>query len=201
MSKQSKLLKISQIAKKAGVASSTIRYYTDMGLVSVDSTTPGGQRLYVEEYTVKKIRQIEWLSLKGKSISEIKKIIDNPAAKKFLIVDDDTAVCDLISDVIREKFGTEHEIKIAYDGFTAGKLLSDFLPDLILLDIYLPGVNGFEICKHIRRDKFLNDSKIIAMTGYDSPEHKKEILDSGADDYIAKPMDIALLEKKIKALL
>jgi CheY-like chemotaxis protein len=195
------LLKISEVAKKANVAPSTIRYYTDMGLITVAGYTPGGQRLYSEKDTVKKVRQVEWLSQKGKTINEIKQILSEITIKKVLIVDDDKEICELIHDVIKEKLDKGYDVRFAYDGFSAGKILSDFVPDLILLDIYLPGINGIEICKQIRQDKYLRETKILAMTGYDSPEQKAEIINSGADDYLAKPMDINVLHDKIKLLL
>jgi len=194
------LLKISEIAKKSGVLPSTIRYYTDIGLIKVKGTTEGGQRLYSEEEVISILRKIKWFSQKGYSINKIKEILkEEVKTKKLLVVDDDQSIYDLISDLNKQKLNCE--LKIAYDGFQAGRILSEFLPDLVILDLFLPGVNGFEICRQIKKDNFLKDTKILAITGYDSPEHRNEILNAGADDYLAKPMDISVLYNKIKKLL
>ena len=80
-------------------------------------------------------------------------------------------------------------LRVVNDGFTAARLLNDFLPDLIILDLLLPGINGFEICKQIKQDRFLKDTKILTVTGYDSEKHRAKILAAGTDDYLSKPMD------------
>jgi len=195
-----KLLRISEIADKVGVLPSTIRYYTDLGLISPSSTTEGGHRLYSEEEVVPIIRQIQFLVRKGYTIEQIKKEIENiKNKKKILVIDDEIEICELITDLLKDKFPCE--IKVARDGFTAGRLMNDFLPDLIILDLLLPGINGFEICRNIRQDEYLKHTKILAITGYDTPEHKKEIFTAGTDDYLSKPMDLSVLYTKICQLL
>ena len=71
----------------------------------------------------------------------------------------------------------------------------------VILDLLLPGVNGFDICRQIKQDKYLRDTKVLAITGYDTPEHKDKIFSAGADDYLSKPMDLDELYLKICKLL
>ncbi|MBU0952551.1 MAG: response regulator [Elusimicrobia bacterium] len=196
----SELLRISEIAKKAGVLPSKIRYYTDMGLLKVADQTEGGHRLYNEQETLQKLNLIEFYSKKGLTIDKIKAELERTVTKKkILVIDDDPEVAQLVEDVLKNKM--DAEVKVAYDGFTAGRLITEYIPDLIVLDIMLPGVNGFEICKQIRTLPFLKDIKILAMTGYDSPDIKQKIFDAGANDFLAKPMDIAVLIEKASKLL
>ncbi len=195
-----KLLRISEIAKKAGVLPSKIRYYTELGLLKVSSHTQGGHRLYDEEETLQKLRQIEFLSQQGYSIEKIKEELTKIKEKpKILVIDDEPEVGQLVLDSLKDKL--DAEIKVVYDGFSAGRIISNYLSDLIILDLMLPGVNGFEVCKEIRNTQHLKDTKILAITGYDTEENRKKIMDAGADDYLAKPMDVKVLVEKILKLL
>jgi len=200
MDKTNKLLRISEIAKKVGVLPSKIRYYTDMGLLKVSAHTQGGHRLYDEEETIQKLKKIEFLSQQGYSIEEIKReILKTKGKLKILVIDDEPEVGQLVIDSLKGKL--DSEIKVVYDGFSAGRTISNYMPDLILLDLMLPGVNGFEVCKEIRRTPHLEKTKILAITGYDSEENRKKIMEAGADDYLAKPMDVNILIEKISKLL
>ena len=73
--------------------------------------------------------------------------------------------------------------------------------DLVILDLHLPGVDGFEICSRIKKSSHSLRTKILAITGYDTPENAQRIFASGADAYLAKPFDIESLNKKINDLL
>lgn len=196
-----KLLKISDAAKLVGVLPSTIRYYTDIGLLKSSDETKGGHRLYDPAGVASVVNKIKFLSSRGLTMDEIKKeLAASKKSKKILVIDDEPEVGNLVKDVAAEKF-PEAEVKIVYDGFSAGRSLSEYLPDLIVLDLMLPGINGFEVCKHIRSSKFLNGVKILAVTGYDTTENKERIMESGADDYLAKPLEVASLTGKIKKML
>jgi DNA-binding response OmpR family regulator len=72
---------------------------------------------------------------------------------------------------------------------------------LVILDLLLPGVDGFQVCKMIREDQETKHTKILAVTGYDSADIKKKIIDSGADDYLGKPLDYTQTLEKISKLL
>ncbi|MFH1368402.1 MAG: response regulator [Elusimicrobiota bacterium] len=199
--KHKNLLKISEIAREAGVLPSTVRYYTDMGLLNVSGETPGGHRLYERDFTLQAISKIQFLSQQGLTMEDIKRELDSTVGKKkILVIDDEPEVGNFVSELIKTHF-PDFEVKIVYDGFTAGRILNEFLPDLIVLDLMLPGINGFDVCKQIRSSKYFSNIKILAVTGYDSAENKQKIISCGADDYLAKPMDLKILEEKIISLL
>jgi CheY-like chemotaxis protein len=197
---KNKLLKISEIAKKADVLASTIRYYTDLGLIEVTNFTEGGHRLYSEEDVLPRIRRIQWLERKGFSIEQIKSEIEsNKGLKRIMVIDDEPEIGELVVDLLKNKF--PNEVKVVSDGFTAARMLNDFLPDLVILDLLLPGINGFEVCRQIKKDPYLKETKILTVTGYDSEEHRNKIMEAGTDDYLAKPMDIKIFYQKICRLL
>lgn len=198
---EDELLKISEIAEKAKVLPSTIRHYTDIGLLRVAGSTNGGHRLYSSQEVLERLAKIQALTKRGLSLPEIKSELEGKyKVKKVLLVDDETEICELVSELLKMKF-PDWQTKVAQDGFTAGRMLGEFLPHLVILDLMLPGVNGFEVCKQIRTDPALADIKILAITGYDSPDMRAKIMECGADDYLAKPMDNKTLVEKIKKLL
>ncbi|MCB4757527.1 MAG: response regulator [Elusimicrobia bacterium] len=194
------LLKISEMAEKAEVLVSTIRYYTDIGLIKAAATTEGGHRLYEEIPTMDRLNKIKRMVSKGMTLPEIQSQIENEVAtKKILVVDDEPEIVDFIKDLLADQF--PHQLQSAPDGFTAGRLVQVFAPDLVVLDLLLPGVDGFQVCKMIREDPEMKGTKILAVTGYNSEEIKNKIIESGADDYLGKPLEYAATLDKITRLL
>lgn len=194
------LLKISEMAQKADVLVSTIRYYTDIGLLKAATTTEGGHRLYEEGPTMDRLGKIKKMVAKGMTLPEIQSHIDQEmATKKILVVDDEPEIADFIKDLLADTI--PHQLEIANDGFSAGRLVNSFSPDLVILDLLLPGVDGFQVCKAIREDTETSNTRILAVTGYDSPEIRSKILASGADDYLGKPLDYHQTLEKITRLL
>ncbi len=115
--------------------------------------------------------------------------------QKILIVDDDENIAELISlYLLKECFDTE----IAYDGETALKLVKTYCPDLILLDIMLPGIDGYDVCQEIRRT---DNTPIIMLSAKGEVFDKVLGLKIGADDYIIKPFDSKELVARVKAVL
>lgn len=199
--KQQNLLKISELAKEAGVLASTIRYYTDIGLLTAKLETQGGHRLYDKETCLATINKIQFLSHKGYTIEDIKKeLLNNSNKKNILVIDDEPEIGGLIKDIAKDFFQNLY-VQIAYDGFTAGKVLSEYIFDLIILDLMLPGLNGFDVCKQIKENRFLANSKIIVVTGYDNLENRENIYKCGVDDYLTKPLELKILIEKISQLL
>lgn len=192
---EKKLLKIGEAAKILNVPISTIRFYSDIGLLDVDSRTAGGFRLYDIDKLSLKLKRIKELVEKGLTISQIKEELAKIGEKlKILVVDDDPEVGSFFIDLFKDY---ETEVKVVYDGFQAGLAIGEFRPDLIILDLLLPGINGFEICRRLKSDEKTKDIKILAITAYDTPEHREEIKRANVDDYYAKPLDVEKLLQKI----
>jgi len=193
-------LKISEMAQKADVLVSTIRYYTDIGLLKAATTTEGGHRLYEETPTLDRLNKIKRMVSKGMTLPEIQTHIEQEmSTKKILVVDDEPEIIDFFKELLADQFS--HQLQSASDGFTAGRLVQVFGPDLVILDLLLPGVDGFQVCKMIREDPETSSTKILAVTGYDSEDIKTKIIESGADDYLGKPLEYVPTLDKICKLL
>lgn len=115
--------------------------------------------------------------------------------QKILIVDDDENIAELISLYLTKEC---YETKIAQDGETALEMYKTFVPDLILLDIMLPGIDGYGVCREIRTNSM---TPIIMLSAKGEVFDKVLGLELGADDYMEKPFDTKELVARVKAVL
>jgi len=115
--------------------------------------------------------------------------------QRILIVDDDENIAELISLYLTKEC---YETRIAPDGETAIKMVSEFKPDLILLDIMLPGIDGYGVCREIRTSL---STPIIMLSAKGEVFDKVLGLELGADDYMEKPFDTKELVARVKAVL
>lgn len=115
--------------------------------------------------------------------------------QKILIVDDDNNIAELISLYLTKEC---FETKIAGDGESALLLADSFAPNLILLDLMLPGIDGYQVCREIRRD---SQVPIIMLSAKGEVFDKVLGLELGADDYMIKPFDSKELVARVKAVL
>ena len=119
--------------------------------------------------------------------------------KRVLIVDDDQSMVDAIQRFLkREK---AYDLEVAYDGFEAGQKFSDFKPDMVILDIKMPGLDGYQLCSRIRSNQQNKDVKILLISGNIGSNEIRQIKKSGADDYLEKPFKNSVLKEKIGILL
>ncbi|MBC7249880.1 MAG: response regulator transcription factor, partial [Anaerolineae bacterium] len=116
----------------------------------------------------------------------------------ILVVDDDVYVADTMQRSLQKR---GHEVLTAYNGIEALGLIQQQIPDLIILDISMPRMNGIEVCRRLRSDARTKSIPIIFLTARSMIEDKIEGFEAGADDYITKPFDIQELELRIKAIL
>jgi excisionase family DNA binding protein len=117
----------------------------------------------------------------------------------ILVVDDDPAVVELISDVLNKD--GRFEVKTVNNGFAAGMQAKEYHPDLIILDVMLPDINGKAVCELIRSDATLSDIKIICISGMVEEDKIQELTAAGADDFMHKPLDIDEMVRRICRLL
>ena len=121
---------------------------------------------------------------------------DIPA--RILIVDDHEDNIELLRARLEARGYT---IDSAMDGEEALHAIAKSPPDLVLLDVMMPRIDGFEVVRRVKANKNLPFIPIILQTALDSTEHKVEGLDAGADDYITKPINFAELEARVKSML
>jgi CheY-like chemotaxis protein len=118
--------------------------------------------------------------------------------KKVLIVDDNLSNIQLLQDYLKRK---GYQILTAEDGYQAIQVTRASQPDLILMDIQMPYMDGIEATGHIKTDPQLKDTPIFALTALAMPGDRERCLDAGMDDYFTKPVSLRSLYKKIKATL
>jgi excisionase family DNA binding protein len=119
--------------------------------------------------------------------------------RKILLVDDDQELVELINDVL-VKDG-RFEVRIANNGFDAGMMVKEYHPELIVLDIMLPDINGKEVCQRVRGDSTMDDVKIICISGMVEEDKIADLKASGANDFIQKPFEVEQLIERMCQLL
>lgn len=117
---------------------------------------------------------------------------------RILVVDDSVETCGLLTKFLLRE---QHSVETAHDGRTALELLatSDF--DLVLLDFMMPGLTGYEVLQRIKQDERLRHTPVIMISALDSVDDMVPCIECGADDYLTKPVDFALLKARVGASL
>lgn len=181
------ILTIPQAAKYCAISRWTIRNFVKSGDLKA-SRTPGGH------FRILKSDLESFIYEKG-----MYPLVHNrSSSKKILIVDDDPLIQDLLTKML-SKGG--YKTEIAADGFDAGFKIKDFKPGLIILDLIMPGMDGFEVCTRVKENSETSHMKILAITGYDTKENRDRIMAAGADDYLAKPLAMDTLLQYVENLL
>jgi len=115
--------------------------------------------------------------------------------KKILVIEDEIKIADTLKVGLTEQ---GYYTEVAYDGMIAQKLIDTYRYELIILDINLPGINGYDLCKHIRSKN--NNLMVIMLTSMSTLNDKIDGYNAGADDYMVKPFEFRELLMKIRAL-
>ena len=183
-----------EVADICGVVNQTAINWIKNGFLKA-FMTPGGQyRVYAEDL-------LAFLSSRGMRVPEELPEGDESSAdwRRILIVDDDENINTLLKRFLSRRLPS-YTIMQAFDGFEAGKQISEMKPGVILLDISLPGIDGHKLCRRIKEDPVLGSPVIIAITGLTDSTLEKTILGEGADAYYAKPLDFEKLCARIEEL-
>jgi len=119
--------------------------------------------------------------------------------RKVLLVDDDTELVELMTKVLEED--GRFEVRVATTGFDAGMMVKEYRPDIIVLDVMLPDINGKEVCQRVRADSTLEDVRILCISGMIEEDKIQDLKLSGADDFLHKPFEIEALIERMCSLL
>jgi excisionase family DNA binding protein len=111
--------------------------------------------------------------------------------RKVLIVDDDEELVELLSDVFNKD--GRFDVRTANNGFDAGMMVRELRPDLVILDVMLPDINGKEVCHRVRSDESLEAVKIICISGMVEQDKIAELKAAGANDFMHKPFNVERL--------
>lgn len=116
---------------------------------------------------------------------------------RILIADDNSSDVELLTEILQK----DYEITTACDGEEALFSVKNSLPDLILLDIMMPGINGFDSCRLLKDDEKTMSIPIVLVTALHEKEDRIRAIEAGADDFLSKPVDREILSAKLKSLL
>src|SRR5262245_27134160 len=119
--------------------------------------------------------------------------------RKVLLVDDDVDLVELMNRMLEED--GRFEVRIANNGFDAGMMVKDYRPDVIVLDVMLPDINGKEVCQRVRADSALEEVRILCISGMVEEDKIQELRLAGADDFLHKPFDVEYLIERMCSLL
>lgn len=132
------------------------------------------------------------------SVNEVEKVLHGDVRKtSILIIEDDPISCKLLESTLKKEGYQIYSVQTGNDGLQKA---NEIIPDIILLDIVLPDINGFEICRKIRDDKNLSEVAIIIITSLHDKESHRKGIEAGADDFLTKPFDNEELKLRVKAI-
>ncbi len=169
-----------KVAKLLMVSLTAVRQWAEKGELGA-LMTPGGHRRFMPS-EVERFARSRGLSINLGESEEL----------KILIVDDDVSFADYLSELFAS-IDACVVTEAARDGFSAGLKVRKFKPQIVLLDLMMPGLDGLQVCRLLKSDPVTKSIRIIVMTGYASPENAENALLAGAEACIEKPIDTANL--------
>ncbi len=173
------------VAKICCVTPTTVIRWIEDGLIPAFKTVGGHRRVRRDDLErVCRERSIPFNLESGGEVGRI------------LVVDDEPVVLELVRDVVKE-LSARFEVEVAKDAFDAGRLVASFKPQLIFMDLMMPGVDGFEVCTRLKRDAATVNIEIIAITGYFTEANTERILNAGAAACLRKPLDVMEVRARV----
>lgn len=173
------------VARICCVTPTTVIRWIEDGLIPAFKTVGGHRRVRREDLErVCSERGIPFTVPTGSEVGRI------------LVIDDEPVVLDLVRDVVKE-LSHQFDVEVARDAFDAGRSVALFRPQLIFLDLMMPGVDGFEVCTRLKRDPQTTHTEIIAITGYYTESNMERILAAGASACLKKPLDVVDVRRRV----
>ncbi|SDU07697.1 response regulator [Desulfobacula phenolica] len=177
-------------SKYCNVSSKTIINWVEAGHIKAYRTVGGHRR-------IKKSDLEAFMQSQGIPIPEAK---EGGSGKKILVVDDDMIIVESIVQALEED-EFDYEVISASDGFEAGLQVSHFHPDLLILDIMMPDIKGYDVCKKIKANEKTKHTKIIVLSAYLDDDKFARMKEYGADVCFSKPLPLPKLKKEVAKLL
>lgn len=174
-----------EVAQLFMVSPVTVRQWAQKGLLNA-ALTAGGHRRFLRQ---------ELLRFAGQRGLTLNWAVHGKA--RILIVEDDAQVAAYLYELLRALEDVD-AIETAANGFEAGRKVHSFEPSLMLLDLMMPGMDGFAVCTTLKQDPSTRHIRVVAMTGYPTADNIRRILDAGAEVCLAKPLDTEHLLELIR---
>lgn len=186
---------VNQASQYCRVSPQTIVNWINAGKLLAYKTAGGHRR-------VKKVDLDEFLREHGMPAfglaSEAEK--ESSMNKRILVVDDDPVIVETITAALKED-PHGYVVISAKDGFEAGIQVSHFQPDLLILDIMMPDIDGYEVCRRVKTSEITKHTKVIVLSGYLDEENYRKMREYGADRCFSKPLPLDELKQEIAQLL
>lgn len=172
------------------VSSKTIINWVESGNIEAYKTVGGHRR-------IKKSDLEAFMKKQGIPIPDVE---PSGEKKRILVVDDDPIIVETIVLALEEE-ERDYEVISASDGFEAGLQVNHFKPHIVILDIMMPDIKGYEVCKKIKSNPETQDTKIIVLSAYLDEEKFKEMKENGADACYSKPLPLPQLKDEVARFL
>ena len=184
------------VAELLMVSTATIRLWAESGELKSRLTAGGHRRFMQNDIDVfAETKNLE-LNIQNRNKHENDERENIKGLTKILIVDDEPMYAEFLQTMLTIELQNV-KTEISLDGFDAANKLRDFSPDIILLDINIPGLNGFKVCKHVKQTPALKHIRVIAISGELNADNTKLILKEGAEAFFEKPLNKAALLSQI----
>lgn len=184
------VLTVFKASQYCNVSPKTIINWVESGHIKAYKTVGGHRRINRSDLE-------DFMKKQGIPIPKEKQ---DDLKKKILVVDDDPIIVETIVQALEED-EFDYEVISASDGFEAGLQVNYFSPHLLILDIMMPDIKGYEVCKKIKENPDTKDTKIIVLSAYLDEEKFKKMKEYGADVCFSKPLPLPQLKEEVARLL
>lgn len=175
-----------QVAKACQVSLVAVKKWIKDGKLKAFRTPGGHYRIELEEF--QRFRTAHRFP------------VEQEEPPRILVVDDDPQVVEVLLDALRATHPAP-KLEAAFNGYEGLLKVGTFRPHLLVLDLRMPGLDGFEVCRRIKGEPATQATRVLAMTAYPEESAKEEALRCGADAFLAKPFAIRELEVQMERLL
>jgi len=182
------VLGVGQMAKYCRVNRLTIQRWINNGMIKAFSLPGGFFRVEIPDF-------VDFLKKYNMPIPDD---LAEYRDKRILVIDDEPEVTKLVAATLE---GKPYEIKTVNSGVEGCIELGTFKPSLVILDIMMPGVDGVQVCREIRRNEVTSHTQILVITGYPEDERVKAIREMGIEDVLAKPFGSEELVDRVEKIL
>jgi two-component system OmpR family response regulator len=186
-----RFLTTGQIAAGCQVTIPTVKRWIREGHLTAFQTAGGHYRITEDEF--RRFQSAHRMPTDAASPTE------REGLPRILIVDDDGALLETLSEALT--VDGRYKVELAQDGYEGLIKVGSFSPDLLLLDIRMPGLNGFQVCRRVKADPRAGVTRILAMSGHGGELAREQILEAGADGFLEKPIGLERLQAEVVRLL
>ena len=164
-----------EVAELLMVSTASVRLWASKGLLPAQTTAGGHRRFLIHD--IHAFAKEHGIAIEAKAKD----------ALKILLVDDEPQLLCYLAELLDGQPGIA-QVELAADGFEAGQKLEFFQPDVVLLDLSMPGLNGYEVCSRLKTNCRTESIRVVAMTGNPSQKNIEEVLAAGAEVCLTKPL-------------